>query len=130
MNAGPVLFDRAAIARSLRRAQRLGPATFLIDRVAEDFGDRLATVLRHFELAADIGSPTDAVRRRLRRANAVSKIVALLPPGAVLPTRDGELTAVADPEALPLRDNRFDLVFSALALQSVNELPGTFIQIE
>ena len=29
-----------------------------------------------------------------------------------------------------LRDNRFDLVFSALALQSVNELPGTFIQIE
>jgi SAM-dependent methyltransferase len=130
MNAGPVVFDRAAIARNLRRAQKLGPATFLIDRVAEDFGDRLSTVLRRFELAADVGSPTDAVRQRLRRANRVSRIVALLPPSAVLPTRSGELTAVADPEALPLRDHSFDLIFSALALQSVNDLPGTFIQIE
>jgi SAM-dependent methyltransferase len=36
---------------------------------------------------------------------------------------------VADEEALPFRDGSLDLVVSALALQFVNDLPGTFVQI-
>ena len=36
---------------------------------------------------------------------------------------------VADEEALPFRDASLDLVVSALALQFVNDLPGTLIQI-
>ena len=35
----------------------------------------------------------------------------------------------ADEEALPFRDGSLDLVVSALALQFVNDLPGTLIQI-
>src|SRR6185436_5244994 len=35
----------------------------------------------------------------------------------------------ADEEALPFRDASLDLVVSALALQFVNDLPGTLIQI-
>ena len=42
----------------------------------------------------------------------------------------GRVTAVvADEEALPFRDGSLDLVVSALALQFVNDLPGTLIQI-
>ena len=36
---------------------------------------------------------------------------------------------VADEEALPFRDASLDLVVSALALQFVNDLPGTLVQI-
>jgi len=36
---------------------------------------------------------------------------------------------VADEEALPFADGTFDLVVSALALQLVNDLPGTLVQI-
>ena len=39
------------------------------------------------------------------------------------------LAVAADEEALPFRDGSLDLVVSALALQFVNDLPGTLIQI-
>jgi SAM-dependent methyltransferase len=41
----------------------------------------------------------------------------------------GRLTIAADEEALPFRDASLDLVVSVLALQFVNDLPGTLIQI-
>src|SRR6266567_1896337 len=110
MASGPIVFDHAALRRNLRRAEKLGPATFLIDRAAEDLCDRLSAVLRRFELAVDLASPTDAVRRRLRGTDLVSNIIAV-------------------EEALPLREDSLDLVVSALALQFVNDLPGTFVQV-
>ena len=45
-----------------------------------------------------------------------------------MPARE-DLTIVADAEALPLREDSLDLVVSALALQFVNDLPGTFVQV-
>jgi SAM-dependent methyltransferase len=128
MSSAPLVFDRAAVCRNLRRAQRLGPATFLIDRAAEDLCDRLSAVVRRFELAVDLASPTDAVRRRLRGTNLVSTIIAVADPAAAPAPKD-DLTIVADAEALPLREDSLDLVVSALALQFVNDLPGTFVQV-
>jgi SAM-dependent methyltransferase len=40
-----------------------------------------------------------------------------------------QLCIAADEETLPLRDASLDLVVSALALQFINDLPGTLIQI-
>ena len=111
-----VVFDRNLLRARRRRAAALGPATFLINRVAEDFSDRLATVLRHFDLAVDLGTPTDAVRRALAASGKVDRII-------------GADAVVADEELLPFRDGSLDLVVSALALQFVNDLPGTLIQI-
>ncbi len=128
MTSAPLVFDRAAVRRNWRRAQRLGPATFLIDRAAEDLCDRLSAVVRRFELAVDLASPTDAVRRRLRGTDLVSTIVAVTDPAAA-PAPEDDLTIVADVEALPLREDSLDLVVSALALQFVNDLPGTFVQV-
>lgn len=107
----PVIFDRRLLRARLARAAAVGPATFLLDRVADDIAERLSAVLRTFDIAVDLGTATDAVRRAV--AGRVGTVAAV----------------VADEEALPFRDASLDLVVSALALQFVNDLPGTLIQI-
>ena len=111
MSQTPKIFDRKLIAMRRARARKLGPATFLLDRVAEELAERLSAVKRTFERAADIGTPTDAVRRVL-----AGKVGAFA-------------DVVADEEALPFAPGSLDLAVSALALQFVNDLPGTLIQI-
>src|SRR6478609_4836687 len=115
MASPPVIFDRALLHSRLRRARALGPSTFLLDRVADDFADRLSIVLRRFENAADLGTPRDQLRRVLAASGKVGTIVA------------GDLPV--DEEALPFREGSLDLVVSALALQFVNDLPGALVQI-
>jgi SAM-dependent methyltransferase len=102
MSSGPQIFDRSLLRARQRRARSLGPETFLLDRVADDLAERFSAVLRHFDIAVDLGTPTDAVRRALVASGKVTTIIAA-----------GSL----------------DLVTSALALQFVNDLPGTLIQI-
>jgi SAM-dependent methyltransferase len=121
----PLIFDRGLLRARRARAARRDPATFLIERAADDLSARLAAVLRQFDLAADIGTPTDAVRRAL--SGRVGAMIAVDPVAAHLATE--RLAVAADEEALPFRDGSLDLVVSALALQFVNDLPGTLIQI-
>jgi len=130
MPQNPLIFDRALIRRRRRRASTLGAATFLLDRAADDLIDRLGAVLRRFDLAVDLATPTDAARKALARLGSVGNII------AVHTTDDHPSSAaakekivVADEEALPLREASLDLVVSLLALQFVNDLPGTLIQI-
>jgi SAM-dependent methyltransferase len=126
MAENPMIFDRALLRRRRRRAAALGPATFLLDRVAADLAERLATVLRRFELAVDLGTPGNAVRTALARLESVGKIVAadVMPDAA-----RGEIFIATDEEALPFGDATLDLVVSALALQFVNDLPGVLVQV-
>jgi len=121
-----MIFDRALLRRRRRRAAALGPATFLLDRVAADLAERLTTVLRRFELAVDLGTPGNAVRTALARLESVGKIVAadVMPDAA-----RGEIFIATDEEALPFGDATLDLVVSALALQFVNDLPGVLVQV-
>jgi SAM-dependent methyltransferase len=127
MSPGPIIFDRRLLRARRQRAAALGPERFLIDRVADELGERLAAVLRRFDVAVDLGTPTDAVRRVLAASGKVSSIVAAAPaaePGVV-----PSLRVAADEEALPFANGSLDLVVSGLALQFVNDLPGTLIQI-
>src|SRR5665647_2016624 len=124
---GPAIFDRKLLRARQRRAYALGPETFLIDRVAGELGERLGAVLRQFERAVDLGTPTDAVRRVLAESGKVATIVAAEP--SALPHGGVSLRVAADEEALPFADGSLDLVVSALSLQFVNDLPGTLIQI-
>ncbi|MET0923739.1 MAG: methyltransferase domain-containing protein [Xanthobacteraceae bacterium] len=129
MASGPLLFDRRLLRARRLRAQALGPSTFLIDRVADELGDRLAGVLRSFERAVDLGTPTDAVRRALAASGKVGGIVAADALAGQVPFSLSGSPVAADEEALPFRDGSLDLVVSALALGFVNDLPGTLIQI-
>ncbi len=124
----PLIFDRPLIRARRRRAALLGPATFLLDRVADDLADRLGAVLRRFDLALDLGTPGEAVRAALTRLGSVATIVAADAMPAASAKRVPPLVT-ADEEALPFRDASLDLVVSALALQFVNDLPGVLVQI-
>ncbi len=132
MSTPTLLFDRALIEARRRRARRIGPATFLLDRVAEDFADRLATVLRRFDCAVDLGTPTQAVRAALAGNDAIGTMIAV---GRAFDEADTvsadtvPLRVVADLEALPFAAGSLDLVVSAFALQTVDDLPGALIQI-
>jgi SAM-dependent methyltransferase len=133
----PIIFDRARQRAYLARAAARGPSTFLIERVAEDLSDRLAAVLRRFDCALDLGTPTAAVRRVLAASGKVGTIIAAeaaagsaaWPLDWVGAQSGAQLAVAADEEALPFRDASLDLVVSGLALQFVNDLPGTLIQI-
>jgi SAM-dependent methyltransferase len=126
MSSGPKIFDRQLLRARQARALALGPATFLLDRVASELGERLSAILRRFEVAVDLGTPTDAVRRVLAASGKVGTII----DAAYEPDRDSPfLRVAADEETLPFADGSLDLVVSALALQFVNDLPGTLIQI-
>jgi SAM-dependent methyltransferase len=126
--SGPVIFDRALIRARRRRAAQLGPVTFLLDRVADEFAERLAAVMRQFDLAADLGTPGEAVRTALARLPTIGTIVrsdaALDAAATPEPTR-----VAADEETLPFREASLDLIVSGLALQFVNDLPGVLVQI-
>jgi SAM-dependent methyltransferase len=123
-----IVFDRALLERRRRRAHALGPATFLIDRVAEDMAERLSAVRRSFAVAVDLGTSTDAVRRAILAAGIVGWIVAATP-GAAAHGDERARAIVADEERLPFREASLDLVVSGLALQFVNDLPGALVQI-
>ena len=123
MNVAPVIFDRALVRLHRRRAAALGHASFLLDRAAADMADRLAAVLRRFDLAIDLGTPGEAVRVALSGLGSIGTIVAADTMPRPRPA------VVADEEALPFGDGALDLVVSALALQEVNDLPGVLVQI-
>src|ERR1700684_2577018 len=96
--SNPVIFDRALLRRRRARAAALGPATFLLDRVAEDLADRLAAVLRRFDLAVDLGTPGDAVRAALASLGSVGTVIAADVDGD---PAHPESLVIADEEALP-----------------------------
>jgi SAM-dependent methyltransferase len=127
MSSSPTIFDRRLLRRRQQRAWALGPATFLIERIAAELAERLAVVLRSLECAVDLGTPTDAVARALAESGKVATVIAAAPDAAQRGAP--RLRLAADEEALPFADGSLDLVVSALSLQFVNDLPGTLIQI-
>ena len=113
-NVAPILFDRALLRARQNRALRLAPATFLLDRVAEDMEERLHAVLRDFSDVADVWTPGELLRKPSRdRFKSVAQIN---------PDQSGQ-------EILSLQPESLDLVVSALAFQFVNDLPGVLAQI-
>ena len=110
--AAPVLFDRALLRVRQDRARRGKPATFLLDRVAEDMEERLAAVKRDFSDAADVWTPGELLRKPVAdRFKSITHI------------------DLDDTETLPLAPESIDLAISALAFQFVNDLPGVLAQI-
>src|SRR5579872_4695524 len=122
------IFDRALLRERRRRVALREPATFLIDQVAEDLAERLSAVMRHFDVAVDLGTPTDAARRTLSAHSSIATMLAMGSIAEHLISHPG-LKIAADEEALPFKDASLDLLVSALALQFVNDLPGALIQI-
>jgi SAM-dependent methyltransferase len=106
----PTLFDRRLLAARLARAEALGSARFLLDRVSEEMDERLHAVLRQFNAVADVWTPGAALPQRFPHAMHLP----------IDPSGD---------EALQLAPASLDLAVSALALQFANDLPGVLAQL-
>lgn len=119
MSGTPIIFDARLLALRRRRAAAMAVpgADFLLRHVADEIAERLAAVNRRFEQAADLGTPGGALAARLEASPQI---------GAIAPV-DWETTRGS--ETLPVQPARLDLAVSALALHTVNDLPGLFLQI-
>ncbi len=140
MTSDHIIFDRPLLRR---RRQRVAPDAahhdFLLQRVADDFAERLALVKRKFPCAANIGAHHGVLTERLLvlpTIGSIAEVDAVNPPprqgegSSARPLSSARVSRiVADEEALPFAPESLDLVVSGLALHHVNDLPGTLIQI-
>jgi SAM-dependent methyltransferase len=119
MSDVPRIFDRALLRQRQHRASARGPATFLLERAADDLADRLATIKRAFPQVLDYGTPgPDAIAAMMTHEG--TETVASL----------GVLEEDArDLEAPDLPPARYDCIVSLYALQAINDLPGVLLQI-
>jgi SAM-dependent methyltransferase len=127
MSTAPKIFDRRLLRARRQRAHIHGAADFLLAQVADDLAARLSMVMRRFERVVDLGTPGDALRQALS-AQLADPVIRAGDRGTGITASDG-LRVVADEEAIPFADQSLDLVVSALALQFLNDLPGTLAQI-
>lgn len=126
----PLIFDRDLQRRRRLRAMRGEPVDFLLKHVAQELVERLHAVKRSFSVVADIGTSGDALRAMLGSQGVVSNVIAVDPLAHELRAGEPLRSVAADEEALPFADASLDLVVSALALQAVNDLPGTLTQVK
>ena len=83
---------------------------------------------RVFPLGLDLGAQDGQVGAAVRATGKVGTLVAGDTDPALLARQEG-LRVACDEEALPFGEGTLDLVVSGLALQWVNDLPGTLVQI-
>lgn len=123
------IFDRRLIIE--RRNRVAGGAAdhdFLLARVADDLVERLSAITRTFPVALNLGAHHGLLSRRLRHVPGVEMVIDIEPAARLLAQCEGPRIQ-ADEEALPFADQSLDLVVSGLALQVVNDLPGTLLQV-
>ncbi len=123
------IFDRSILARRMARAApEAAKHDFLLQRVAEDFAERLSLVQRSFATVLNLGAFHGPVSRLLMSSPNVGEITDFEPVEALLRQCSGQ-PVQGDLEVLPFSQGKLDLVVSGLALQLVNDLPGTLIQV-
>lgn len=111
----------------MRAARGFSDAAFLHARIAEDCGDRLEEINRHFARALAYGGGpalTAALARRTLRA----KIGEIISADRCAPLANPPLGLVFDPEFSPLKAGSCNLIVSCLALHWANDLPGALVQ--
>ena len=119
-----LIFDRALIKHKRQRASRkFTDHDFLFRWSKNQLCDRLLDINRHFDTAINIGSRCPVTLEH-------SKINQL----ATMDLMDTPITPCAPyiqgtEEFLPIATKSMDLVLSNLNLHTVNDLPGTIIQI-
>lgn len=122
------LFDTALWLTRKRRAlaRPAAGADFLMQRVAADLADRLATVERRFSHAAALYCQTAHAADVLAASGKVDEVTRIEADSAFLTGGQG---TVATPETVPFEPRSLDLIVSLLTFQSMNDIPGMLAQI-
>ncbi|WP_430424381.1 methyltransferase domain-containing protein [Phenylobacterium sp.] len=129
-HAPPRLFDRDLHRKRLDRAANgYAGADFLQRRAAYDIAERLAPIMRTFNVAVDLSARGGAFAQALVE-EAPGKVETLIEAdlsGRMLTGRPG-LRVVADEERLPFAPGSLDLIVSTLGLHWTNDVVGALIQ--
>ena len=129
MSPDAEIFDRALLRwRRNRTAALAAQHDFLLAHVADDLLQRLALVRRQFAVALNLGAQHGLLGQRVAALPGVELVIDMEATGCLLRQCSG-VRLQADEEVLPFRSQSLDLVLSGLALQLVNDLPGTLLQI-
>lgn len=129
MSETPCLFDQVQLRARLQRAVNEGPADFLLTRAADDLAERLDAILRSFDRVLDLATPGSHAVEVLATSGKAKRVLQAPPlDDLAAPYPDIEQIK-ADPAFLTLEPKSLDAIVSLLALHTVDDLPGTFIQI-
>jgi NADH dehydrogenase [ubiquinone] 1 alpha subcomplex assembly factor 5 len=129
VNDTPHIFDRRLLVRRRDRAAANAHAhEFLLERVAEDVVTRLSAIHRRFPIALNLGAAHGLVGKHLAQVPGIELVIDAEASPAMLARSDGCKVRM-DEEALPFAYQSLDLIVSGLALQFVNDLPGTLVQV-
>lgn len=118
----PEIFDRNRRRVLRERAIAQEANSFLWQHVADELSERLAIVTRNFERALFIGPMAASASHILGRRQIEAIFCCIGKAGQ----RD---VVIADEDRLPFAEGSFDLVISGGTLDSVNDLPGSLVQI-
>lgn len=142
MASDHTIFDRPLLCRRRQRAAAdAARHDFLLQRVADDFAERLSIVRREFPRAANIGAHHGVLTERLLALPSIGSMIETDSVHASPPCPEGKGIAplaadrktrsriIADEEALPFAPESLDLVVSGLVLHHVNDLPGALVQM-
>jgi SAM-dependent methyltransferase len=128
MTGAPNIFDQRVLGQRRQRfAAEASAHDFLLTRVAEDFTERLSIVRREFAVAANFGACHGVVSRAIRTLPSTRTVYDVEATPALLDQCDGPAIR-AEIDAVPFAAGSLDLAVSALALQLVNDVPGTLAQ--
>jgi SAM-dependent methyltransferase len=129
VSSQPDLFDRSLLRSRRQRALKAAKpgADFLLKAVSADLEERLLLVNRSFGTAVDLGGHTGLVFKAIEKSGKAGQI--LRADLHIADPNQSPPDLVCDDALLPFGDQSVDLIVSALALQFVNDLPGTLIQI-
>jgi len=129
MTQAHALFDMLLIEQFHKRAfaRKQGGEDFLLQRLAVDLGERLATVDRHFNLAIDLHSHTNLAADILAKSGKVARIERV-ESGAIFLDKSYPFH-IRSREYLDLPPHSADLVVSLASLHLTNDTPGILAQI-
>jgi NADH dehydrogenase [ubiquinone] 1 alpha subcomplex assembly factor 5 len=129
MTAPNAIFDKTLLRdRRARAAASASEHDFLLHRVADDFASRLEIVSRSFPRVLNLGAHNGVLSDRIAQLPTIGEIIDY--DGVSFASEgSGRQRIVGDEEALPFAPGSLDLIVSGLALQHVNDLPGTLVQI-
>lgn len=136
-DAPPQIFDAQLVARRRARAARACTDHFLRQRVVQDMGERLCAVNRDFPAVLELGgggafasflaeAGSDVARDV---AEKIGTVVTADVAQSCCPSADYGGRLVVREDALPFGEGIFDLIVSPLSLHTVNDLPGSLVQL-
>lgn len=129
MTDSPLIFDRTQRLRQRNRAAaNFTERDFLFREAADRLADRLDDMTGSFPTALELGSHSGQLREVLQGRGGIETLVQA-DASAAMTARNQGLRVVCDEEALPFADAHFDAALSVLGFSSVNDLPGTLVQL-